>query len=532
MPKSIPAYLRLFNEQIPAAKAEAAAADLSEVCGAFERVTGWSLYNLTGDAKPKEVEVLWSAPVDPSADGRPGHLRVGVAIASGEAATEGKCDLTAAADLATAIARLWRDLQTTRKALREREAELATGVPVAPQPESERRLADRLEQVLRGGAEAVGCHAAALYLLDAGTTELKLRSSWGLPADRLTAPARALERASADLEALAGHAIVLENAAEYREWNLPENFPAAVCVPVSTATTPLGTLWLFGKACRPFSDAEVNVVELAAGRIAADLEREILMSEGIEGAKLKQQLASAERFEQNQRPHIAPLVDAWDVAGWTEQAAYIGGDFYDWFVRADDRLALAVGDCGTQAVEAALAASGLRAALRSHAEYVAEPGQLLARLNQSLWTGSAGDQTAGLFYALAEPETGRLRFAAAGGLGALALSRDGAKTLLQPTKLLGLMPESVYETLEQIFAADGALVIVSEGVLAALEDAGRRFGDPAMFQALVERLGGPADEIIECLRDQLESCAPQGRYDRTILVAKHRAAGRSKRRPK
>ena len=46
------------------------------------------------------------------------------------------------------------------------------------------------------------------------------------------------------------------------------------------------------------------------------------------------------------------------------------------------------------------------------------------------------------------------------------------------------------------------------------------------------RLGRPADEIIECLRDQLESCAPQGRYDRTILVAKHRIAGRSKRRPK
>ena len=530
MSKSIPAYLRLFNEQVPLANPDGAAPDLSEICGAFERVTGWSLHNLTGDAKPKEqqVEVLWSAPVESGSDGRPGHLRVGVAIASGEPA-ETQSDLSAAAELATAIARLWRELQRTRQALRSREAELATGVPVIPQPESERGLADRLEHVLRGGAEAVGCRAAALYLLDAATTELKLRSCWALPADRLTAPARPLKQASADLEALAGHAIVLENTADYLEWNLPESFPAAVCVPVSTPTTPLGTLWLFDSKSRPFSDAEINVVELAAGRIAADLEREMLMNEGVEGARLKQQLAAAERFDENQRPHIAPLVDAWDVAGWTEQASQVGGDFYDWFVRPDDRLALAVGDASAQAVEAALAASGLRAALRSHAEYVAEPGQLLRRLNQSLWTGSAGDQTAALFYALAEPESGRIRFASAGGLAALAISPDGARSLLTPTTLLGLAPDVDYESCELLFEPGGALLVVSEGLLAALEERGRRFGDSAMLEALLPHLGASADEIVARLRDQLEAYSALGRYDRTILIAKRRATPRRPR---
>ena len=531
MSKSIPAYLRLFNEQIPAAKSGSAPFDLGEVCTAFERVTGWSLFNLTGDAKPQNVELLWSAPVEPSADGQPGHLRVGVAIASGEAAAS-HCDLPAAAELAASIARMWGELQRTREALRRREAELAAGVPVAHPPEGELQLADRLEQVLRGGAEAVGCQAAALYLLDAATTELKLRSSWKLPADRLTAPARPLAEAAADLEALAGHAIVLENAAQQGDWNLPESFPAAVCVPVSTPTTPLGTLWLFGAESRPFSDAEVNVAELAAGRIAADLEREMLLSEGLAGAKLKQQLAAAERFEQNQRPHIAPLVEAWDVAGWTAQAAGVGGDFYDWFVRADDCLALAVGDCGAQAVEAALAASGLRAALRSHAEYTAEPGRLLERLNQTLWTGSAGDQIAALFYALAEADAGRLQFAAAGGLAAWALSPDGAKSLLTPTSLLGLLPDGGYQTCQLALPPGGALLVVSEGVCAAFEEQGRSFGDRRMIDALLPRLAGSADELVECLRDQLEACTSGDRHDRTILAAKCRAAGKTPRRVK
>ena len=45
------------------------------------------------------------------------------------------------------------------------------------------------------GAEAVGCQSAALYLLDDDTSELKMRSCWGLPCDRLAAPARPLRGA-------------------------------------------------------------------------------------------------------------------------------------------------------------------------------------------------------------------------------------------------------------------------------------------------------------------------------------------------
>ena len=68
-----------------------------------------------------------------------------------------------------------------RHALRQREAELATFVPVVVRADETPSLATRLEAVLRGGAEAIGCQAAGLYLLDPATTELKLRSSWGLP---------------------------------------------------------------------------------------------------------------------------------------------------------------------------------------------------------------------------------------------------------------------------------------------------------------------------------------------------------------
>ena len=119
--------------------------------------------------------------------------------------------LEQAEPLADALGKLWGELLATRHALWQREAELAAGVPLVLR--RRRRdmppLGERLEAVLRGGAEAIGCQAAALYLLDPATTELKLRSSWGLPRKRLTDPARPLRGALADLEALLGHAVVL-----------------------------------------------------------------------------------------------------------------------------------------------------------------------------------------------------------------------------------------------------------------------------------------------------------------------------------
>src|SRR6185503_3808708 len=190
--------------------------------------------------------------------------------------------------LALAMGNLLGEMNRLKRALWEREAELAAGVPVAKRTDNEPHLAERLESVLQGGTQAVGCQAAGLYLLDEATSELKLRAAWGLPNERLLAPARPLRGSVADLEALVGHAVVLEDTSLLPHWRCPEDYPAAVCVPVSSPTVPLGTLWIFSERSRDFSPQETNLIEIIAGRLAADLEREMLLASGA-GAKRNEQ---------------------------------------------------------------------------------------------------------------------------------------------------------------------------------------------------------------------------------------------------
>src|SRR5262249_28476281 len=155
---------------------------------------------------------------------------------------------------------------------------------------------------------------------------LKLRACFGLPQDRLLAPARPLRGAAADLEALVGHAVVLEDTSLLPHWRCPEDFPSAVCVPVSSPSLPLGTLWAFSDEPRDFTPEQTNLLEIIAGRLAADLEREMLLAVGAQAKNYDKQLDVAARWQADRLPSIAPLVDDYEFAGWTRQAADLGGD--------------------------------------------------------------------------------------------------------------------------------------------------------------------------------------------------------------
>ncbi len=173
----------------------------------------------------------------------------------------------------------------------------------------------------------------------------------------------------ADLEALAGHAVALEDTAKYQHWNLPEVCGAAVCIPVSSPTTPLGTLWVFSDEPRPLSDHEVNLVEIAAGRIASDLEREMLLTETHDVGRMRRSWSDAEERRTARVPRVAPLCDRWEIAARADDDSRILGDFYDWLTTIDGALCAAIGSVEATDFAAALEIEQLRACWRAHARH-------------------------------------------------------------------------------------------------------------------------------------------------------------------
>jgi sigma-B regulation protein RsbU (phosphoserine phosphatase) len=512
--------LKIYSEEIPQPWQECLnIASLPEVLRAFKRLTGRSLQYIPPGEANVPADLTWSAPVSPGAGVTPGHLRLEPVTSSAGYASP--IDPKQTDEMASALAGMLSELLRTRYALWQREAELAAGVPLICRSDEPRHLADRLQSALKGGAEAIGGHAAGLYLLDEATTQLKLRSSWNLPHERFTDAARPLQGALADLEAMLGHAVVLEDTLLVDHWNAPEDFPAAVCVPVSTPTTILGTLWVFSNIKRDFTDSQTNILEIVAGRIAAELEREILIAEGVDGARLKGQLAAAERLQKNQLPMVPPLLDGWDMAGWAEQAEEIGGDFYDWFCLPNGLVVIAAGSVAESGVPAALIANNARTALRSHARYHRDADRLLRQVNLTLWTGSAGDQSASMFCGILETATGRMSYAYGGNASFVLLSTEESEVLSQRSPRIGESPETDFESHAVELQPGNAILVLTGGFHKTMAPMIRPTFQEALSTTLAGQLTIPAKDLAACARDRLvvrrDDAAGVGR---TVLVVK------------
>jgi len=339
------------------------------------------------------------------------------------------------------------------------------------------------------------------------------------------APARSLRGAIADLEALLGHAVVLDDLLRFPHWNAPEHFASAVCVPVSTPTVPLGTLWVFCDKARDFTKHETGMLEMAAGRLAADLEREMLLTEGLDGHRLKRQLAGAERLQRSQMPRIAPLIDGWEVAGCCEQRDPLGGDFYDWFpLGRGPQWGVAIGDALHAGVEAALVAASVRAALRAHAHTMHDPARLVSALNRTLWTSSAGDQSASLACLAIEPDSGRVKASIAGTVALLMVGPDGTwRAVGDPTMPLGREPAQRYRTLELELAPGEMLIAYTDGFAATRDAQGVTLDASALVTGITPYLAQPCQQIAEGVRAMFDRHG-SAHDDRTVLVARRKPA--------
>jgi sigma-B regulation protein RsbU (phosphoserine phosphatase) len=523
--KQIPSYLKLVTDTIteaPAASCEDLAA-LEHVCQAFELATGWRLEYAVGPIPSTKSNLMWSAPVDPGVGASPGHIRLLFSeVLPSDVAP--RIALEQIEPLADALGKMWGELLAARHALRQREAELATGVPlVLHEDDAAPRLGEQLEAVLRGGAEAIGCQAAALYLLDPATTELKLRSSWGLPLKRLADPARPLRGALADLEALMGHAVVLTDAELHDYWKVPEKtFRSCVCVPVSSPTMPLGTLWAFCGEARDFSDAQTNIWEVVAGRLAADLERRVLVDEALAARDQTKQITAAQRSQEEQLPRIAPLVEGWEIAAKAYHAGPVGGTFYDWFARDDGGLAVVAGDALQRGVEGALTASALRTAARALGTQCEAAHVLLEKTNAILWTGSAGDSGAGLFQAIVTPAAAAIEFSAAGPIRVLTIGADGHLALTGPSAPLGLHETLRTSSLRPALSPGAWLLAYGTTFLGDVDQQALEAMDEQLAGAFEHCPNFAAGRLIEIAGDVLQAYPALDGTDRVLALIKRR----------
>ena len=442
-----PPSLRLVSsneDELPLAVGNPAAvptflADWDGLCSSFTAATGAPLAFRGPNDPTFPSATVWETEVPAASRYAPGTL--GLMKPKSDSAKK----LVACTALAEQVGSLVQQLHESHRALWQRNAELATAIPmIVDTHEEAAQLATRFASLLASAARAAGGDTAAMFVLDDATQLLQLRSHHGLDHARFTDAPRELRECPADLEALAGHAIVLEDTADSlsllpevvtQEGTTPPG--AAICIPISSATVPLGTLWVFANQATDFSDIQVDMVEIIAGRLAAEMEREILLREqGALGTSAH--VRDAVDWQRDQLP-LHCNVDAgaarWQLAARPGSQSRLHGDFYRWQAAASekdyqhDNLSLVLSTSHARGIPAALSAArigGLIAGLKSQ-----NPAERTIEINESLWNGSAGDDQASMFFGQLDQATGEIRFCAAGLIDVYVIRPHGWEPIAQ-----------------------------------------------------------------------------------------------------
>jgi serine phosphatase RsbU (regulator of sigma subunit) len=249
--------------------------------------------------------------------------------------------------------------------------------------------------------------------------------------------------------------------------------------------------------------------EWGMGTIGATLRKQRLEQEIRERERVEQEMRAARSIQQASLPKEVLTLEGWQITPYYQPAREVGGDFYEFFELDAGKVGLAVGDATGKGIPAALAVTATSSMLRAVARDSGySPGEVLERVNETLVARIPLNMFVTCFYAILEPESGRLNYANAGHDLPYLWHSGECEELRARGMPLGLMPKMSYEEKEIVLEAGDAALFYSDGLVEAHDPEGEMFGFPRLRALVAERVEEMS--LVDLLLDELYSFVGEG----------------------
>jgi hypothetical protein len=188
------------------------------------------------------------------------------------------------------------------------------------------------------------------------------------------------------------------------------------------------------------------------------------------------ELDSGRAIQRAMCPEPTPVVPGWKVWLYTRSANEVGGDLVDFLRLEKDRFGVAIGDVAGKGLGAALFMVKIQSTLRALVPDYASLSELASRVNAILIRDAIPGKFASLIFARAESATGNVQLVNAGHMPPLIVSSEGVTELPRGNVALGLAINSVFEARDLSVSAGQSLVMYSDGITEARNEAGEFYG--------------------------------------------------------
>jgi len=224
----------------------------------------------------------------------------------------------------------------------------------------------------------------------------------------------------------------------------------------------------------------------------------LLALELVDRVRVRDELEVARKLQRDLLPADTLSVPGYRAAHSYRTANEVGGDYYQFPVLPDGRIALMVGDASGHGMAAGLLMALADATLRTAMDLDPTPAKVAEIVNRALCRTGGRRAFFSLFYALMDPATGELGFVCAGHPYPLLRRADGRVEELGAGGLpLGLRPELEPAVGSARLEVGDLLVLYTDGLAETQSAAGEDFGFDRLHQ--VVEGGGSAQTLHDAL---------------------------------
>lgn len=244
--------------------------------------------------------------------------------------------------------------------------------------------------------------------------------------------------------------------------------------------------------------------------------------------RISSELELATRIQTNMLPCIFPPFpdhDEFDIYATMEPAKEVGGDFYDFFMLDEKRLAVVCADVSGKGVPAALFMVISKTLIKNYTQLGMEPANVFTKVNQLLYE----EDDMGLFVTawmgVLDTSTGKLTYVNAGHTRPMLKQADGNYVYLKsaPGFVLAGLNTTRYKQNELTMAPGDKLLLYTDGVTEATNSQEELYGEERLSQCMNKHLDENAETTLKSLRKDIGDFVEDAEQfdDITILMLEY-----------
>lgn len=236
-----------------------------------------------------------------------------------------------------------------------------------------------------------------------------------------------------------------------------------------------------------------------------------LADETAKRERAQSELDTARAIQEGILPRIFPPFENFpnaDIFAIMKAAKDIGGDFYDFFVLNDHKIAAVIADVSGKGVPAALFMMVSRTLIKNMAISGGSPHEVLYAVNNQLCQNNDADMFVTTFIGFLDLKNNVMLYANAGHNPPI-LIHDGRADWMSVRKdfVLAGMEDIIYESQEIEFGGSDMLFLYTDGVTEAMNAEKELFGDERLLEKIREAAlaGSSPKEVIVSVSDAVSS---------------------------